>query len=128
MSDSVTITIHEVPAPGLSPNARKHHMARHRLVKAARESAYYETLNGRTWTDMPNIRPPLALHVLIAWPSKRRMADDDNAWGSLKSYRDGIADALGVNDRQMRCASLTQTVDPEKRGFIKIAIESEATP
>ena len=128
MSDSITITIGEAPDPGLSPNARKHHMARHRLVKAARKAAYFETLNGRTWSEMPNVQPPLALHILIAWPSKRRIADDDNAIGSAKAYRDGIADAMGVNDRDMRVASITQTVDDAKRGYMKFVLEPEAQP
>jgi hypothetical protein len=124
--DSVTITINEVPAPGLSPNARGHHMKRHRLVQAARDSAYYETRQAYVEDDGPIPDGPLSMHILIAWPSKRRMADDDNAIGSCKAYRDGIADALGVDDRQMHVASITQTVDPEKRGYIKIALEATA--
>lgn len=33
-----------------------------------------------------------------------------------------------TDDKHMRCGSISQTRDPEKRGFIKVAIESEATP
>ena len=123
MSDSVTITIPMSIPPGLSPNARLHWAPRSRLVRQARETAYYATREaGRFY-----MRPPLTLHVAVAWESRRRAQDDDNVWAGLKSFRDGIADALGVDDKHMRCASLTQTVDPEKRGFIKVAIE-EAQP
>jgi hypothetical protein len=44
----------------------------------------------------------------------------------MKAFRDGLADALGVDDRHMTCGSITQTKDPDKRGYIKIALEATA--
>ena len=41
---------------------------------------------------------PLPLQVTLTRVAPRAL-DDDNAQGALKSVRDGIADALGVDDR-----------------------------
>ena len=129
MIDSVTITIPMTIPAGLSPNARMHWGPRSRLTRQAREAAYYATRQAYVEDDGPiPSAGPLTLHVAVAWEGRRRTQDDDNVWAGLKPFRDGIADALGIDDKNMRCGSISQTRDPEKRGFIKVAIESEATP
>jgi crossover junction endodeoxyribonuclease RusA len=122
--DSVTVTIPMTIPPGLSPNARTHWAQRSRLVREARTAAYYAARKERVELGQP--AGPLVLHVLIAWEARRRVQDDDNAWAGLKAFRDGLADALGVDDRHMTCGSITQTKDPDKRGYIKIALEATA--
>lgn len=42
---------------------------------------------------------PLVVRLVRCAP---RQLDDDNLAGALKSVRDGVADALGVNDRDER--------------------------
>lgn len=43
------------------------------------------------------------VHVWITFfPPDRRHRDDDNLIGALKAGRDGVADALGINDKRFR--------------------------
>ena len=49
-----------------------------------------------------------------------RRRDDDNMVGSFKAYRDGIADALGVDDRRFRPHYFFE--DAEKPGRIDVEI------
>lgn len=79
----------------LSPNARAHHFARSRAAKGARKTAWGLTLAAlKGWT------PPWQA-VALHWefhPKTANRPDDDNAESSCKAYRDGIADALGIDD------------------------------
>jgi crossover junction endodeoxyribonuclease RusA len=54
------------------------------------------------------------------YPPDNRHRDDDNMVGSFKSYRDGIADALGVNDR--RFSPHYFFAEPEKPGRVVVEI------
>lgn len=87
------------PAPGLSPNARLHHMALARLKAAARYEAKMECLA----EGMGRLGPRLGverINVRITFcPPDRRSFDDDNLVARFKAARDGIADAIGVDDR-----------------------------
>lgn len=88
------------PHKHLSPNARPHPMARARAVKNARGIA-------RTLT-MPQARKhgPLGegeIRFAVTFnPPGNYGYDDDNLMASIKAYRDGIADALKVNDTRFR--------------------------
>ena len=53
-------------------------------------------------------------------PPDRRHRDDDNMIASLKAARDGIADALGVNDRRFRPNYVF--AEPEKPGRVEVEI------
>lgn len=56
------------------------------------------------------------------YPPDRRHRDDDGLVGAFKSARDGIADALGIDDRRFSCRYLF--ADPEKPGRIEVEIGS----
>lgn len=78
-------------------NAHQHWRERQRRAKEHRHTA--------SWMA----RAALAKAVSIVWPAKVTMTrvsprelDDDNLAGALKHVRDGIADALGMNDRDPR--------------------------
>lgn len=100
-----------LPARDLQPNKllRVHWAKRSRLVNKARGEARLVASNAagsdREW-NQPELRATFYMR------SKREMLDDDGATGWLKSYRDGIADALGINDRCMRTAVPVQLLDP----------------
>lgn len=83
------------PPKELSPNARVHHMVRYRKAKAYRAACYLLTIQARI--KAPAGRAVLALEFV---PPDRRARDDDNLVAAFKSGRDGIAEALGVDDRQ----------------------------
>lgn len=94
----MTITL-PIPNPKLSPNARCHWRAKSPLTKSARTLA-----NHLAKHEYANLKYPYdfnAYRLTFYWPDKRRR-DDDNASGSCKAYRDGIADALGIDDHSLK--------------------------
>lgn len=103
-----TLTI-ELPWPAkeLSPNARVHPIALRRMQVAANDDAFWLTR-----AAMGAIRPGFVkidhdgksdiILKQTAYPPDNRQRDRDNLDSSLKGQRDGIARALGVNDRFLR--------------------------
>jgi len=80
----------------LHPNARVHWAALARARKAARSEAYLLAL-GAGWRV--GTAPQGRLHLWIDfYPPDRRRRDDDGLLASLKAARDGIADALQIDD------------------------------
>jgi crossover junction endodeoxyribonuclease RusA len=87
------------PVSGLSPNARKSPYAKANLVAAAREIGYVETRLAMQRQQMEiDTEENLPLRITFAPPDARRR-DLDNAYASMKAALDGMADALGMNDR-----------------------------
>lgn len=72
-------------------------------------------------------RKPDWTGVHLRWefhPKTANKPDDDNAQASCKPYRDGIADALGIND-----ANFTTTysmAEPVKGGAVHVTIRGKA--
>jgi crossover junction endodeoxyribonuclease RusA len=120
----LTVTIPGTPDRVLSPNAvRKTHWGtRRRATEQARTTAYCACRDANLEMWEPD--PPLTLHAVIAWEKGRRQLDPDNAHGILKATIDGVADALGVDDKHLTLASVTQTRDEAGRGFVRVAIEA----
>lgn len=93
----------ELPWPhkDLSPNARPHRMAKARATKKARADAKaVASSQARRVVIEPK---PVRVRVTFS-PPGRHGYDDDNLMASVKAYRDGIADALGINDNLFRMA------------------------
>lgn len=131
-SEALIVTIPGTPTRAMSPNGRAFWATRNRDVQQLRgdaKSATQEVI-GRVYTppfpDMPATSMPLTLHYVVAWERGRKRMDDDNLKAALKAAQDGIADALGVNDKHMIVGTVTQTRDQDKRGYIKVAIEPAA--
>jgi glucose-6-phosphate-specific signal transduction histidine kinase len=85
-------------------NVREHWAKRAARAKAHRQQAYLMTV---LITRM-YLRPPMTVKMIRVAP---RQLDDDNLRGALKSIRDGIADRLGIDDRDPR---VTWQYDQEK--------------
>lgn len=104
------------PPKELSPNARVHWGKRSKLAKTYRETC--RLLCKQTGVTAPAGR---ALLVLEFVPPDRRRRDDDNMVSSFKAGRDGLADALGIDDSQfiMRF-SVSDT--PVKGGTVRVQI------
>ena len=86
------------PSKDLSPNARVHWSLKARAARADRFNAYmvakFCEWDRAEWTDGQ-------LHLWITFhPPTRRMPDDDNMLARFKPSRDGIADALGIDDKR----------------------------
>jgi crossover junction endodeoxyribonuclease RusA len=91
------------PPKELSPNARVHWSVRSKKAKACREIAYWETkrlMAAGAWQNLP-AEGKIELH-LDFYPPNRRPRDDDNLVASFKAFRDGIADALGIDDKRFK--------------------------
>jgi crossover junction endodeoxyribonuclease RusA len=118
------------PDKRLSPNARIHWRAKAAPKKQARAdgaAATYASL-GR---GLREVRAALSGDDMIPvavrfYPPDRRHRDDDNMVGSFKHYRDGIADALGVNDRRFRPHYFFE--EPVKNGRIDVHIGDKFFP
>ncbi|WP_088183982.1 hypothetical protein [Sphingobium sp. Z007] len=109
------------PASILWPNGRGHHMRKHKATKTHKGWARVAALAKRA--DAPSgdrLRLVATFHCKPAGP----LPDKDNAGASIKAYQDGIAWALGVDDRHFG-QPVVQFGDRAKYG--KVIIEVVAT-
>ena len=74
-------------------NQRQHWAEKARRAKSQRQQAYYLT------GALKALLLPATISLTRISP---RALDDDNLRGALKAVRDGIADRLGINDRDPR--------------------------
>ena len=101
----------------LSPNARTHWAVKAKAAKACREIAFYTTKKSGIRIDWDG-----AAHLWIDfYPPDRRSRDDDNLLSAFKPYRDGIADALWVDDKRFRSHPFVRD-EVRKGGVIVVSI------
>lgn len=106
------------PAKELSPNARVHHMVKHRYAKAAKIESGWAT---RIAKPMNFGGDRFDVHIRAYPPEAWRTGDADNLIAQCKNFIDGIASALGVNDRQFN-APTVEFGDRTQRGKIVIVL------
>lgn len=109
-----------LPVKALWPNGRAHWTVKARETRKHRQWAFVMT----KLANDAGLIPPLGDRVnwsVIVHPKTRNVIDRDNAYSSLKSYADGIAQALGVDDKLFNTPSLTFG-DPIKGGLVRIEI------
>lgn len=104
------------PPKDLSPNARIHWSRRSKAAKAYRRACHVLTLEagirGVDWEG--------DIHLWIDfYPPDRRHRDDDNMVAAFKAGRDGMADAMGLDDKRFR---IHPYVKDEIGGMVKIRI------
>ena len=104
------------PDQRLSPNARTHWAVKSPVTKAARMLACYVTKGTGARVEHDG---PIAMRVTFCAPD-RRHRDRDNCIACCKAYMDGIADALGVNDR--RFEPTYAWGQPVKGGAVEVAL------
>lgn len=86
------------PDRALHPNARVHWHVKATAAKLSRRDAFYLAKEAG-WGGFPIHEIPI--HVWIdGYPKDRRARDADGLLSAMKPSLDGIADALGVNDRR----------------------------
>lgn len=86
------------PPKELNPNGRLHWAKKHKVTKKYRQDCRLLVLRSRakiTWDGLIHIR-------IMFYPPDRRRRDDDNMLAAFKAGRDGVADALGVDDSRFR--------------------------
>lgn len=110
------------PDRELWPNGRPNVFAKARKVKAYRDACNKYAKSARVhkmrWPDGE-------IHVhLIFHPKTKRKPDDDNLEAAFKSGRDGIAEAMGVDDANWRVTR--EIADPMKGGAVVVDIRTPA--
>jgi len=105
----VVITRLDLRTVSLS-NTREHWAKRAKRAKHHRQCAWYVT---------PSYPLPCIVRLIRIAP---RALDDDNLTGALKSVRDGVADGLGVDDRDPR-VSWEYAQERGKAGEYAVRIE-----
>ena len=106
------------PPKELSPNNRLHWSKVSRAKKSYRDACHWIAVSS---CARALIGKGKKLKVtLIFYPPDRRHRDDDNMEAAFKAGRDGIADALGVNDRFF---SVTRKVSHETKNCVEMQIE-----
>ena len=113
------------PDKALSPNSRTHWATKARAVKVARKYGHCVTLaaglNSSTFKGYDG-----KLHLWIDYYAKtRNYPDADNCLSASKAYLDGIADALGINDRRFVHHPFVKD-ETFKDGKVSIRITKEA--
>lgn len=107
------------PPSTLSPNARHAHPSiKWKAVRAYRSAC--KTLAEACGVVAPDSQK-IALWIEFV-PPDRRHRDDDNMVASFKAGRDGLADALGVDDKRFVCR---HTVADEVGGMVRVSITAE---
>jgi crossover junction endodeoxyribonuclease RusA len=87
------------PPKGLSPNARLHWAAKSKQAKAYRMACFALCIEAKLNRMALPESGAVTLDIEFI-PPDRRARDLDNMLSSIKNGLDGIADALGVNDRR----------------------------
>lgn len=110
------------PDKRLNPNSRTHWRVLALAKKEARDDAYWQTVAQcplavrRAVVDGER---PIPVKVTF-YPPDNRHRDDDNAVSSFKAQRDGIADALKIDDRHFRCHYFFEAAD--KPGRVEVTL------
>jgi crossover junction endodeoxyribonuclease RusA len=94
------------PAAELSPNSRAHYMVRSRFSKAAKTEAGWATKLAQPARWHPPESGKIPVRLIAHPPKAWRTGDADNLVARVKSHLDGIADVLGVNDRDFEAPTV----------------------
>jgi crossover junction endodeoxyribonuclease RusA len=117
----ITLTL-PWPAKELSPNARVHWAVKSGKTKRARGDAKYLCMNALGILGyFPIAAAGQKLTVAFTFhPKDRRRRDVDNLISSTKAHRDGIADALNIDDSHFRLTA--EIGEPHKPAYVAVVI------
>ena len=105
------------PPAKLNPNARTHWAVKARAAASYRKACSLLALQAK---GRSSLHGPLRLSLEFLPPDARRR-DDDNLLAAFKSGRDGIADALKIDDSQFRTEFF---IGPKtKGGAVRVTFE-----
>lgn len=114
------------PPRECNPNARAHWAAKSRAAKNAKHQAYMATL-AAGWRNVT--WPEGALYFWIDFfPPDRRARDDDNLIAAFKPQRDGICDAIGIDDNRVRSRPFVRDFDAAHKGQVRLRITGDPAP
>lgn len=123
LSTGMSLIILNFPPPELNPNKRLHWARKSKFSKRYRDACRIKTLSGLSVTERVEFKKhkgKFAFTVTFHKPDNRAR-DDDNIFASFKAGRDGIADALGVDDN--RFIAQYKIGENVKGGMVSVEIE-----
>ncbi len=103
------------PPASLSGHNNGHHYVKAPIIAKHRAWARQATLAAKPTVPADGDIP---LHIHFVPPDRR--GDRTNYWNRCKPYIDGIAEALGVNDK--RFLPSKSFADPEKPGRVEVRL------
>lgn len=106
------------PPAACSPNARVHWTKKSRAAKAYRAACHL-------LAKQASIQAPAgeALLMIEFVPPDRRRRDDDNLLAMFKAGRDGLADALGIDDNVF-ATQIRMSKETIKGGAVRVRIQA----
>ena len=109
------------PSSNLSPNGRPNRWEKARSLRRAKNEGFIATIAAKPVGFQFGPGP---LKVTIhAEPPTARERDDDNLIAAAKAFRDGIAAALGVNDKLFQNQPV-QWLAPKRPGRLIFEVEA----
>jgi crossover junction endodeoxyribonuclease RusA len=106
---SMDVFVPMEPDKNLGPNSRMHWRAKAGLIADSRAAAKYATINALHLAGLvfPKERA-IQISASIHWGKGRKRMDYDNSLSILKSYLDGLAEALDVDDKHFDIRTVEQ--------------------
>ena len=104
------------PPTACNPNARGHWSKKSKAAKAYRTECYFMARTAKL--AVPEGRIILSLEFV---PPDKRRRDDDNLVAAFKSGRDGLADALGIDDRRF-VTQIQISEETTKGGAVRVRL------
>lgn len=105
------------PARAVHPNSRAHWSRRSRATKRMRRDARALARAAKLYADGD------AVHVTLTfYPPDKQRRDLDGCVASCKPYLDGLADAMGVDDRRFTSLSARMSDICAHGGEVKIEV------
>ena len=105
------------PPSGLSPNSRLHWRRKSAIARQYRDACFVLARNAGL-TSVP-WEGPIVLELDFV-PPDRRSRDDDNLIAAFKSGRDGLARALGIDDKRFQSRPVIRR--DEVGGMVKVRL------
>ncbi len=111
----------DLPYPHLAlwPNGRAHYRAKARETKKHRDWAIIATREQVPVCFQHN-GEPIGIHITVGGKPKGPLPDADNSSAAAKAYLDGIAFALGVNDRAFKAPTVAYAEARDSRFMIEV--------
>lgn len=106
----------------LGPNAREHWAARMRRTRHQRSATYLLMLEQVGRDRLKSIAKRDVISITLTRIGGRPM-DDDNLVAALKPVRDGVADALGLDDGDKRLRWRYEQVPGGRLVTVRVAVD-----
>jgi len=106
-SQALVVTVPMTPPRACSPNARVHFRTRATASRSLHAAAAIATAGALhadpTLADALHAARRIGYRLEVSWePGRRGTIDEDNTLASAKALLDGVARALGIDDRRFR--------------------------